>query len=95
MKHCILVKWNKEIKDKHELAKTVKTVFDKLLEMEGIHKVEYRENCIDRANRYDLLICIDMDKEVLPVYDGSAPHLEWKEKYGKFAENKAIFDFEE
>lgn len=95
MKHCILVKWNKEVKDKNELAKTVKNVFDKLLTIEGIHKVEYHENCVDRVNRYDLLICIDMDKAVLPVYDGSAPHLEWKEKYGKFAENKAIFDFEE
>ena len=95
MKHCILVKWNNEIKDKHEFVKTVKSVFDKLLEIEGIRGVEYRENCIARENRYDLLISIDMDKEVLPVYDTSAPHLEWKEKYGKFVEKKAIFDFEE
>jgi hypothetical protein len=36
-----------------------------------------------------------MDKAILPVYDASAPHHEWKEKYGKFVENKAIFDFEE
>ena len=95
MKHCILVKWTNEIKDKHEFAKTVKSVFDQLLEIKGIHSVEYRENCIARENRYDLLISINMDKEVLPVYDTSAPHLEWKEKYGKFVEKKAIFDFEE
>ena len=95
MKHCILVKWNKEVLDKHEFIKTVKSVFDKLLKIDGIHEVTYRENCIDRANRYDLLISIDMDKAVLPVYDTSAPHLEWKEKYGKYVENKAIFDFEE
>ena len=95
MKHCILVKWNKEVLHKHEFVKTVKSVFDKLLKIDGIYGVTYRENCIDRANRYDLLISIDMDKAVLPVYDTSAPHLEWKEKYGKYVENKAIFDFEE
>lgn len=95
MKHCILVKWNGLIKDKHDIAKEVKNIFDQLLDIDGIHGVSYRENCIDRANRYDLLICIDLDKEVLPVYDESNPHHEWKEKYGKFVENKAIFDFEE
>lgn len=95
MKHCILIKWNKEVSDKKEMLENVKNGFEKLLVIEGIHKVEYKQNCIDRANRFDLLIEIDMDKEVLPTYDQSAPHLEWKEKYGKFVENKAIFDFED
>lgn len=95
MKHCILVKWNKEVTSKIAMLENVKNVFDKLLVIEGIHKVEYKQNCIDRTNRFDLLVEIDMDKEVLPAYDESAPHLEWKEKYGKFLENKAIFDFED
>jgi len=94
MKHCILIKWNKEVTDRRHMVENVKNVFDKLLIISGIYKVEYRQNCIDRANRYDLLVEIDLDKEVLPAYDQSAPHLEWKEKYGKFVENKAIFDFE-
>ena len=95
MKHCILIKWNKEVTSKTAMIENVKNVFDKLLVIEGIHKVEYKQNCIDRANRFDLFVEIDMDKEVLPVYDESAPHREWKEKYGKFLENKAIFDFED
>ena len=95
MKHCILIKWNREVEDKNEMLGKVKNVFDQLLIIDGIHKIEYRQNCIDRANRFDLLVEIDMDKEVLPIYDKSVPHLEWKEKYGKFVENKAIFDFEE
>ena len=95
MKHCILVKWSEDIKDKDEIANKVKINFDKLLEINGIRGVDYIKNCIDRSNRYDLLIRIDMDKEALSIYDMSAPHLEWKEKYGKFAEKKAIFDFEE
>jgi len=95
MKHCILVKWNNKVEDKNKLVNEVKTVFDKLLKIDGIHRIVYRENCVKRANRFDLFITIEMDKDVLPVYDTSAPHLEWKEKYGKFVENKAIFDFEE
>ena len=95
MKHCILVKWNNKVEDKNKLVNEVKTVFDKLLKIDGIHRIVYRENCVERANRFDLFITIEMDKDVLPVYDTSAPHLEWKEKYGKFVENKAIFDFEE
>ena len=95
MNHCILVKWNSEVKDKHNFTKFVKSVFDKLFKIEGIRGVEYRENCVDRENRYDLLICIKMDREILSIYDASEPHHEWKEKYGKFVEKKAIFDFEE
>ena len=95
MKHCILVKWNNKVEDKTDITILVKSVFDKLLQIEGIHKIDYRENCIDRENRFDLLICIDMDKDALPIYDISEPHHEWKEKYGKFVEKKAIFDFEE
>ena len=92
MKHCILVKWNKEVDDKKQLVNEVKTVFDKLLKIEGIQRVVYHENCTEKANRFDLMICIYMEKEILPVYDASSPHLEWKEKYGKYVENKAIFD---
>ena len=95
MKHCILVKWNKEVDNKTELVKSVKSVFDKLLKIDGIHRVVYHENCVDRANRFDLFITIEMERDVLPIYDASGPHLEWKEKYGKYVENKAIFDFEE
>jgi len=95
MKHCILVKWNNEIKDKNNTVSEVKRIFNKLLTIDGIHDVQYHCNCVDRSNRFDLMICVLMDKAILPVYDASAPHHEWKEKYGKFVENKAIFDFEE
>jgi hypothetical protein len=95
MKHIILVKWNKEVINKDEIVSAAQSVFEKLLEIDGIHGVNLRKNVIDRANRFDLMICIEMDKEILPIYDESEPHHEWKEKFGKFVENKAIFDFEE
>ena len=95
MKHCILVKWNSLVSDKKSMLPIVQSIFGKLLVFPGIHGLNLRENVIDRSNRYDLLICIEMDKDALPLYDESEPHHEWKEKYGKFVENKAIFDFEE
>ena len=95
MKHCILVKWNKSVSDKHALVEEVKLVFNKLLEVDGIKHISYHEGCVEKENRFDLFITIEMDKSVLPVYDESAAHHEWKEKYGKYVENKVIFDYEE
>ena len=94
MKHCILVKWNSLVENKSQIVKEVRKLFLKLLTVDGIHDVKLHENVTDRANRYDLMICIEMDKEVLSIYDESEPHHEWKEKYGKFVEKKAIFDYE-
>ena len=95
MIHCILVKWNALVSDKKGMLPAIHSIFGKLLILPGIHDVKIHENVVDRSNRYDLMICIEMDKEILPVYDESEPHHEWKEKYEKFVENKAIFDFEE
>ena len=95
MKHCILVKWNALINDKKSVLPEIHSIFNKLLSFKEVKNVKFHENIIDRANRYDLLICIEMNKEFLSIYDESEPHKEWKEKFGKFVENKAIFDFEE
>ena len=43
MKHCILVKWSQDAKNKNELTKEVKNLFDKLLRIDGIHGVDYIE----------------------------------------------------
>lgn len=95
MKHCILVKWNALVLDKKAMLPKINFIFCKLLDLDGIHDVKIYENVVNRPNRYDLLICIEMDKDFLLVYDDSDPHCEWKEKYSKFVENKAIFDFED
>lgn len=95
MKHCILVKWNNLVEDKKSMLPEIQNVFGKLLAFDGIRGIKFFENIIERTNRYDLMICIEMDKEFLPTYDESEPHHEWKAKFGKFLENKAIFDYEE
>lgn len=94
MKHCILVKWNSLIEDKKCILPEIQSIFDKLLIFNEVKNVKLHQNVIDRSNRYDLLICIEMEKEFLPIYDESEPHSEWKQKFGKYVENKAIFDFE-
>ena len=96
MKHCILVKYNADIDaaKKEKLFSEIKEVFSGLSAIEGIHGVEVIPNAVDRPNRYDLLIRIDMEKETLPVYDDSEPHHIWKRDYACYLERKAIFDYD-
>ena len=96
MKHCILVKYNETVTAelKQNLPAEVQTLFDQLLNLEGISKVEVIRNVIDRSNRYDLLIRIEMTPETLPAYDESEPHKLWKKNYAQYLEKKAIFDYE-
>lgn len=96
MKHCILVKYTAEVDaaKKEELLPEIKALFSGLTSIEGIHGVEVIPNVVDRPNRYDLLIRIDMEKEILPVYDDSEPHHIWKRDYACYLEKKAIFDYE-
>ena len=92
MKHCILVKFIKDYDWKAELS-NIKNIFDGI-KIDGVRGVEYITNCIDRENRYDLLIRIDMKKEVLPQYDACPNHHDWKDGYSKYIDKKAIFDYE-
>ena len=96
MKHCILVKYNESVdsRKKEELISEISSVFAPLTDIKGIHKVEVIPNIVDRANRYDLLIRIDMEQEILSVYDESQPHKVWKKEYSQYLEKKAIFDYE-
>lgn len=92
MKHCILVKFNKDFDWKSELD-NIKRIFDSI-DVVGVNFTEYITNCIDRENRYDLLIRIDMKKDSLSSYDSCPNHHEWKDSYSAHIEKKAIFDYE-
>ncbi|MBR3106920.1 MAG: Dabb family protein [Clostridia bacterium] len=91
MKHHIIVKFT-EGTDVKALAAPVKTIFDETLSIPGVHGVDVKLSNSDRANRYDLMIVMDMDKEALPAYDASAPHHQWKNEYADRIAKKAIFD---
>lgn len=92
--HYIIVKWNNLLENKDSIVEEVKRIFDKTLSIDGVHKVEVLKNVINRENRFDLMIKIEMEKEALDLYDKSEPHKEWKEKFNKFILSKTIFDSE-
>lgn len=92
MKHCILVKFIPNYNYLKELD-NIKSIFNSI-NINGINNIEYKLNCINKDNRYDLLIRIDMSKEALDSYDISSQHQMWKDKYSTYIEKKAIFDYE-
>ena len=91
MKHYIIVKFKPET-DVQALAEPVRGIFEETLTIPGIRSVQIHLSNSDRANRYDMMIVMDMDNTALPLYDVSAPHLRWKTEYGDRIEKKAIFD---
>ena len=96
MKHHILVKYTSAVNDiqKAELAPEILKLFSHVKEIPGISDVNVYTNCINRDNRYDLMIVIDMEKNALPDYDDCIWHKQWKSDYSHIIEKKAIFDCE-
>lgn len=72
----------------------VTDLFSKLTDMDGIYDVVIHTCCIDRPNRYDIMIEINMDKDALERYDRCEIHRKWKQTYSDMIESKAIFDCE-
>lgn len=97
MKHYIIAKFNKEVdkKDIPNMLVDIKAIYNEALTIEGIHNIEFKLNCTQKDNRFDLMIILDMDKEALDKWAKCAPHLLWKEKYTKYLESKTIFDSED
>ena len=94
MKHYIIVKF-KDDYDKEKLYISIKELFNKAIEIEGVKGLDVYTSCIDLPNRYDLMIKMDLSKEALKVFDNSEIHKRWKEEYGTYIANKTIFDCEE
>lgn len=96
MKHNIIVKFADTVDkaEKEALFPEIKALFEKTLEIEGIHKVTLKPNVVDKSNRYDLDIEMDMEPEALPAYDDCIWHKKWKEEYGPLLQAKTIIDFE-
>ena len=95
MYHHILVKWNADVTDKREMAEKAAAAFADATKIAGIRECRLFPNCVDRENRYDLMIRLAMTKEALPAYDESEMHKAWKRDFGAFIDKKAIFDCEE
>lgn len=93
MKHLIIVKFKKDFIYEKRIS-DIKNIFEELLSIDGIHDVNVYPKCIFRENRYDLMIEIEMEKEVLQTYDSSPAHKKWKQNYTEYIEQKTIFDYE-
>lgn len=92
MKHHIIVKYNQKAGEREGLLQDIMAHFERVKEIEGVSAVSVCTSVIDRPNRYDLMIVIDMSKESLPLFDASEVHQLWKENYAEYIEQKAIFD---
>ena len=91
MKHYIIVKFT-EGTDVQALVQPVRAIFEETLSIPGIHTLDIHVSNSDIANRFDLMIVFDMDKEALPAYAASEPHLRWKRDYADRIAKKEIFD---
>ena len=91
MKHHIVVKFVPGT-DYAALEAPVRGIFEETLAIPGVRGVDVRLSNSERPNRYDMMIVMDMEKDALPAYDVSEPHLRWKRDYGPMIEKKAIFD---
>ena len=83
-----------QLQEKQWRKKPVRELFSGCTEIGGVHGCEIIENCVDRPNRYDLMIVISMDADALTAWDESGIHKKWKKEYGESIEKKAIFDCE-
>ncbi|MBQ9825567.1 MAG: Dabb family protein [Firmicutes bacterium] len=93
MRHYIIIKL-KDRSMKSEAAEKARSIFEKTLCIEGIKSVEVRENCVDRPNRFDVMIEMEMEPEALALYDPSDAHKEWKRWCDPLLEAKTVFDCE-
>lgn len=94
MKHYILAKWNEKVTDKAGLLSPITALFSTANTVPGVHGAQVYPCCVNRDNRYDMMIVLDMDVDALPNWDASLLHRRWKDEYGALLEKKAIFDQE-
>lgn len=94
MKHYIIGKFKPEVTDRAAQYTRIIEMFSAADQICGIRGAEVFTNCIDRANRYDVMIVLDMERDALLAWDDSELHRRWKETFGEMLEKKAIFDHE-
>lgn len=93
MKHYIIAKYTAEgYAKREELLGRIREIFSAATEIAGVHGAQVLPSCVERDNRFDVMIVLDMDREALPLYDASKMHRRWKEEFGSLLEKKAIFD---
>ena len=91
MKHYIIVKFKNDYNYINELE-SIKKMFNESLKLEGVNKIDIYKSNSNLSNRYDLMIKMELTTEGLVNFDNSIIHTNWKNSYGKYIEDKTIFD---
>lgn len=91
MEHYIIVKFNNDYNYLDEIN-NIKKLFDESLSINGINNIDVYISNSKLSNRHDLMIKMNLSNEALIEFDNSWIHNKWKEYYGKYIENKTIFD---
>ena len=94
MKHLIIAKYHDTVSDKEEMFRRISELFSTWTEYPFIRGCQIIRNCIDRPNRYDVIIAVDLAPEDLPLWDGCELHRQWKAAFVEALQAKAIFDAE-
>lgn len=90
MIHYIIVKFKKDI-DKKKISNEIKKYFNENKD-ENTLSFEIFDNVIERDNRYDLMIKLNIKD--LDIYDNSKMHKLYKETFSQYIEKKVIFDYD-
>lgn len=71
MKHCILARFRADAGDWRAYLPEIREIFSAAGDIPGVRGAEVFHNCVDRENRYHVLIRLDMDPAALAAYDVS------------------------
>ncbi len=91
MKHYIIVKFKNNYNYKYEIN-NIKNLFDEAKKIDGIEEITIKSSNSNRENRFDLMIEMELTFDGLQSFDNSSINNDWKNNYGKYIENKTIFD---
>lgn len=95
MRHYILAKFQADAGDWHGyLPADPRDLRRGGGDSRGVRGAAVYPGCVDRENRYHVLIELEMEPSALTTYDESAMHHRWKDEFGPLLEKKAIFDYE-
>lgn len=91
MKHYIIVKFKDKYNYKLEID-NIKNLFNEAKKIDGVGDIIVKCSNSAKENRFDLMIEMTLNYEGLQNFDNSVIHYNWKNEYGKYVENKTIFD---
>lgn len=91
MNHYIIVKFYKNI-DYFSFVKPITELFNPVLNIKGVKDIIISLSNSKLSNRHHLMIKMQLTQDALLEFDKSEIHKNWKDIYGRYIENKVIFD---